>query len=264
MSPEPSGATAAAPLLLACALGAERFALRAGAGSARLVCTGMGKDRARRAVSSALAQGERVPGALLFAGFGAAVGPGIRPGDAFVATEVRDAESGPAVLPDTAALVAALRGSGLTVHTGPLFTADRVVRGDRRAELHAEGVLAVDMETSAALRALPAGMPAAAVRIVVDTPEQELLRPGLLLHGFRAWRALRAAAPVLAAWQPSPPSQLKAPQFTTPQFTTPQFTTPQFTTTQPLTSQPMAPPPSRNSAADPQSAHQEGTVPPHD
>jgi hypothetical protein len=61
-------------------------------------------------------------------------------------------------------------------------------------------VLAVDMETAGALRALPAGLPTAAVRVVVDTPEHELLLPGTLFHGLRAWRALRTAAPVLAAF----------------------------------------------------------------
>jgi nucleoside phosphorylase len=129
-----------------------------------------------------------------------------------VATEVRDASSGAGDggadgraggatgLPCPDALAAALRSAGLTVHTGPLFSADAVVRGDRRAELHAAGVMAVDMETAGALRALPAGLPAAAVRVVVDTPEHELLRPGTLLHGLRAWCALRTAAPVLAAF----------------------------------------------------------------
>ena len=194
-------------LLLACALGAEQTALRAGVRAApavRLIRTGMGAEKAFRSVSSALAQEEREPGAFLFAGFGAAVGPGIRPGDVLVATEVRDASSdgaaGAVGLPCPDALAAALRSAGLTVHTGPLFSADAVVRGDRRSELHAAGVVAVDMETAGALRALPAGVPAAAVRVVVDTPDHELLRPGTLLHGLRAWRALRTAAPVLAAF----------------------------------------------------------------
>jgi nucleoside phosphorylase len=207
------------PLLLACALTAEQAALRAGvravsapgssasgahgpgtARGTRLLRTGMGQQRARRSVSDALAQGACAPGAFLFAGFGAAVGPGIRPGDVLVATEVRDADSGSIELPCPEALAGALRLVGLTVHTGPLFSADRVVHGARRAELHAQGVLGVEMETAGALRALPEGTPVGAVRVVVDTPEHELLRPGILIHGLRAWRALRTAAPVLASW----------------------------------------------------------------
>ncbi len=194
------------PLLLACALTAEQAALRAGVRAASsgpgtvLLRTGMGQQRARRSVSDVLAQGAPAPGAFLFAGFGAAVGPGISPGDVLVATEVRDADSGSIELPCPDALAGALRHAGLTVHTGPLFSSDRVVRGARRAELHAEGVLGVEMETAGALLALPGGTPAGAVRVVVDTPEHELLRPGILIHGLRAWRALRTAAPVLATW----------------------------------------------------------------
>ena len=199
--PAPQG-----PLLLACALRAEQWALRAGAGErgerAVLLRTGMGQRRSGRSVREALAQGARTPRALLFAGFGAAVRPGISPGDVLVATEVRDSEGTSAELPPCGALVDALTRAGLTVHTGPLYSADRIVRGPQRTALHAEGVLGVDMETAAALRALPAGVPAGAVRVVFDTPERELFRPGTLIHGPRAWRVLRTAAPVLAAWWP--------------------------------------------------------------
>ena len=192
------------PLLLACALGAEQWALRRAARTpgVRLLRTGMGVERAGHGVSRALAQGAYTPRALLFTGFGAAVGPGISPGDVVVATEVRDTVGEPVDLPDCAGLADALGRVGLTVRTGPLHTAERVVRGAQRATLHRDGVLCVDMETAAALRGLPPGVPAAAVRVVVDTPDRELLRPGTLVHGLRAWRALRTAAPVLAAWTP--------------------------------------------------------------
>jgi nucleoside phosphorylase len=192
------------PLLLACALGVERWALRR-AGQApgvRLLRTGMGARRAGRSVSAALPPGAHAPRAFLYAGFGAAVGPGIASGDIVVATEVRDTLGEPVQLPGCDELAAALTRSGLNVHRGPLYTADRVVRGDQRSVLHTDGVLCVDMETASALRPLPPGVPAAAVRVIVDTPEQELLRPGTLVHGQRAWRVLRAAAPALAAWQP--------------------------------------------------------------
>ncbi|MBC3841592.1 1-hydroxy-2-methyl-2-butenyl 4-diphosphate reductase [Streptacidiphilus sp. 4-A2] len=191
------------PLLLACALGAERGALRPAGRmpGVRLLRTGMvrsGPD----APSAGNWRGGVRPRAFLFAGFGAAVGPGIRPGEIVVATQVRDTLGEPVQLPGAGRLADALSHTGMTVRSGPLYTADRIVRGAERAALHADGVLCVDMETSAALRELPEGVPAAAVRVIVDTPEQELLRPGTLVHGLRAWRILRAAAPVLAAWRP--------------------------------------------------------------
>ena len=199
MTPAPQG-----PLLLACALGAEQWALRHAGRTAgvRLLRTGMGAQRAGRSVTTELAPGAHAPRAFLYAGFGAGVGPGIRSGDVVVATEVRDTLGEPVELPGGDALAAALTRAGLNVRRGPLYTADRIVRGDRRSALHADGVLCVDMETAAALRPLPPDVPAAAVRVIVDTPEQELLRPGTLVRGLRAWRVLRAAAPALAAWQP--------------------------------------------------------------
>ena len=192
------------PLLLACALGAEQWALRRAGRDpgVRLLRTGMGAERAGRSVSGALPPGAHAPRAFLFAGFGAAVGPGMSPGELVVATEVRDTLGGQVELPGCGTLADALVRRGLSVRRGPLHTADRIVRGAGRTALHTDGVLCVDMETAAALRALPPGVPVAAVRVIVDTPERELLRPGTLVHGLRAWRALRAAAPVLAAWQP--------------------------------------------------------------
>jgi nucleoside phosphorylase len=222
--------------LLACALSAEKAALRAGLRGSlrgdpgiRLLRTGMGQQRAWSSVSDTLAQGACTPSALLFTGFGAAVGPGIRPGDLLVATEVCDDSGRSTELPGPEELAGALRRAGLTVHIGPLFSSDRVVRGSRRAELHARGMLGVEMETAGALRAsLPLRLPVAAVRVVVDTPEHELLRPGILIHGARAWRALRAAAPVLAAWRPTPTDTLQpeAPNPDTPNPDAPHSGTP--------------------------------------
>ncbi|QMU69264.1 1-hydroxy-2-methyl-2-butenyl 4-diphosphate reductase [Streptacidiphilus sp. P02-A3a] len=199
MTAEPQG-----PLLLACALGAEQWALRPAGRlpGVRLLRTGMGARRAGHSVSAALRQGAYAPRAFLYAGFGAAVGPGPCSGDLVVATEVRDTLGEPVGLPGGRQLADALVRSGLGVHSGPLYTADRIVRGEQRTALHTDGVLCVDMETAAALRALPPGVPVAAVRVIVDTPERELLRPGTLVHGVRAWRVLRAAAPVLAGWRP--------------------------------------------------------------
>lgn len=82
-------------------------------------------------------------------------------------------------------------------------TADHVVRGLERRALHLQGALAVDMEAAAVLAALRERrptLPAAVLRVVVDTPERELLRLGTLPAGVRAWRTLRAAVPALVDW----------------------------------------------------------------
>ncbi|MCD0485967.1 1-hydroxy-2-methyl-2-butenyl 4-diphosphate reductase [Streptacidiphilus sp. ASG 303] len=213
---------AAAPLLVVCALGAERWALRGGdwtagrpagdgvpAPGAVVAATGMGPDRARRVVTALLEAGGAY-GAVVATGFCAAAAPGTRPGDAFVAEEVRDGEGTAIEVPSSALLADALRARGLTVRTGVLHSADGVVHGAAaRRALHEAGAAAVDMETAAVLdavrRAAP-GLPYATVRIVVDTPRHELLRPGTLTGGLRAWRALRSAVPALTAWHRTAPT----------------------------------------------------------
>ncbi|GAA0703791.1 lipoprotein [Kitasatospora atroaurantiaca] len=197
----------AAPLLVVCALGPEVWALRGGdwsgaaGGPPVLARTGMGRSRARRSLGHLLAQDSY--GALVVAGFGAAVGPGVQPGDVIVADGVRDSEGGYHPLDSAKPLAKALQARGLTAHTGLHHTADHVVRGAERRALYAQGALAVDMEAAAVLSAraeLRPALPAAVLRVVVDTPEHELLRPGTLPAGLRAWRALRAAVPALTEW----------------------------------------------------------------
>lgn len=194
------------PLLVLCALPPEKWALRGGdwagalGGPPVLVRTGMGPERTARAVGSLFAGRLPAYGGVLVTGFCAAVAPGLAPGDLVVADEVRAADGSVRAVHCPAELADALRLLGHTVHRGPLYSADHVVRGAERRALCRAGSPAVDMESAAALARLPAGLPAAAVRVVVDTPERELLRPATLPSGLRAWRVLRAAAPALIGW----------------------------------------------------------------
>ncbi|MFI6446604.1 1-hydroxy-2-methyl-2-butenyl 4-diphosphate reductase [Kitasatospora sp. NPDC050543] len=200
---------AGAPLLVICALGPEVWALRGGdwsgaaGGPPVLVRTGVGRRRAGPAVKTLLACAPGGYGALVVAGFGAAVAPGMAPGDVIVADGVRDAEGNLFTLDSGPVLAEALRARGLTTHIGVHHTADHVVRGIERRALHAKGALAVDMEAAAVLarrQEIRPALPAAVLRVVVDTPERELLRPGTLPAGLRAWRTLRATVPALVAW----------------------------------------------------------------
>ncbi|GAA2748058.1 1-hydroxy-2-methyl-2-butenyl 4-diphosphate reductase [Kitasatospora cinereorecta] len=215
------------PLLVVCALRAEVWALRGGDwsdapdGRPVLARTGMGRRRARRTVGALLASGGY--GALVVAGFGASVGPGTRAGDVIVADGVRDPDGGSFPLDLAPPLVKALQTRGLTAHTGLHHTADHVVRGAERRALHATGALAVDMEAAGVLAArseLCPDLPAAVLRIVVDTPERELIRPGTLPAGVRAWQALRATVPALTEWHrqvAATPLEPLSPSSTLPQ-----------------------------------------------
>ncbi|MFI8418999.1 1-hydroxy-2-methyl-2-butenyl 4-diphosphate reductase [Streptomyces sp. NPDC085460] len=208
----PAGdAGAAPPLLIACALGIERFALRGGErggapGPVRVVRTGMGPDHAARGASLALARHGWGGAAVIASGFCAGLAPGMHPGDLVVAEETRD-PAGTTVCDGTDLLVKALTRAlpGRTVHTGPLTGSDHVVRGPERAALAAGGAIAVDMESAATLRTARAAGPrsVAAVRVVVDAPEHELVRIGTVRGGISAFRVLRAVLPAFFEWHRS-------------------------------------------------------------
>ncbi|MFF9909714.1 1-hydroxy-2-methyl-2-butenyl 4-diphosphate reductase [Streptomyces sp. NPDC013457] len=209
--PEPP-AGSSAPLLIACALGIEQLALRSGEragapGAFTVVRTGMGPAHARRTVARVLGREPWRDAVVVAAGFCAGLAPGMHPGDLIVADETRGGPDGVTSCTGTELLVKALTRAlpGRTVHTGPLAGSDHVVRGHERAELRATGAIAVDMESAATLRtALAAGpRPVAAVRVVVDAPEHELVRIGTVRGGISAFRVLRAVLPAFFEWHRS-------------------------------------------------------------
>ncbi|MDI9885587.1 1-hydroxy-2-methyl-2-butenyl 4-diphosphate reductase [Streptomyces sp. HNM0645] len=208
------------PLLIACALGIERLALRAGGrsgapGPVTLLRTGMGPKNAERALTEALGDGaegrDRRAGVVraagvIASGFCAGLAPGMHPGDVVVADETRGAWGAtPCTATDVLTEALARAVPGRTVHTGPLTASDHVVRGQERTGLAATGAIAVDMESAATLRsARRAGVrPVAAVRVVVDAPEHELVRIGTVRGGISAFRVLRAVLPAFYEWHRS-------------------------------------------------------------
>ncbi|MFI1169009.1 1-hydroxy-2-methyl-2-butenyl 4-diphosphate reductase [Streptomyces sp. NPDC020801] len=210
---------APSPLLIACALGIEHLALRMGdrgvrgrgapvpgdqaRGPVTVVRTGMGPRAAERSVTRVLAEPPLDGAAVLATGFCAGLGPGMHPGDLVVAEETRDPR-GNVTCVGTELLVRELARTlpGRTVHTGPLTGSDHVVRGPERSGLRATGAIAVDMESAATLlSAVRAGArPVAAVRVVVDAPEHELVRIGTVRGGISAFRVLRSVLPTFFEW----------------------------------------------------------------
>ncbi|MEU0126807.1 1-hydroxy-2-methyl-2-butenyl 4-diphosphate reductase [Streptomyces sp. NPDC006289] len=206
---EPPGP--ATPLLIACALGIERLALRTGRrggapGPVSVISTGMGARAAESAVRAALGRDGAGGTAVIASGFCAGLAPGMHPGDLVVAEETRDA-AGTTACVAPGLLVDALTRAvpGRAVHTGPLAGSAHVVRGPERAELLATGAIAVDMESAATLRtAVRTGpRPVAAVRVVVDAPEHELVRIGTVRGGISAFRVLRVVLPAFYEWHRS-------------------------------------------------------------
>lgn len=206
-----SAPPAPAPLLIACALGIEQFALRSGdrggaGGPVTVLRTGMGPRAAERSVTRVLADPALSGAAVLATGFCAGLAPGMHPGDLVVAEETRD-PGGTIPCAGTDLLVKELVRAvpGRTVHTGPLTGSDHVIRGQERSDLLATGAIAVDMESAATLlSAVRAGeRPVAAVRVVVDAPEHELVRIGTLRGGISAFRVLRSVLPAFFEWHRS-------------------------------------------------------------
>ncbi|MCX4956933.1 phosphorylase family protein [Streptomyces virginiae] len=202
------------PLLVACALRIEQVALRsAGRGPGRgsagghvLLRTGMGPRAAERALGRALERPGMDRAAVLATGFCAGLVPGMHPGDLVVAEETRDPQgivtcTGSALLAEALARAA----PGRTVHRGALTGSDHVVRGQERAQLRATGAIAVDMESAATLwtASRGGGRPVAAVRVIVDAPEHELVRISTVRGGISAFRVLRAVLPAFQEWHRS-------------------------------------------------------------
>ncbi|MGQ4420956.1 1-hydroxy-2-methyl-2-butenyl 4-diphosphate reductase [Streptomyces sp. SAS_269] len=199
------------PMLIACALGIEHLALRTGerdgaGGPVTLIRTGMGPRAAERSVNRHLSEPALTAAAVLATGFCAGLAPGMHPGDLVVAEETRDPR-GTVPCVGTELLVKEVGRvlPGRTVHTGPLTGSDHVVRGPERSALRATGAIAVDMESAATLlSAVRAGeRPVAAVRVVVDAPEHELVRIGTVRGGISAFRVLRSVLPAFYEWHRS-------------------------------------------------------------
>ncbi|MFE9444142.1 1-hydroxy-2-methyl-2-butenyl 4-diphosphate reductase [Streptomyces sp. NPDC006602] len=202
---------APAPLLIACALGIEHLALRSGDrggtdGPVTVLRTGMGPAAAERSVTRVLADPALAGAAVLATGFCAGLAPGMHPGDLVVAEEARGPRGTvPCVGTDRLVKELVRTLPGRTVHTGPLTGSDHVVRGHERSDLLATGAIAVDMESAATLlSAVRTGeRPVAAVRVVVDAPEHELVRIGTVRGGISAFRVLRSVLPAFYEWHRS-------------------------------------------------------------
>jgi 4-hydroxy-3-methylbut-2-enyl diphosphate reductase len=93
-------------------------------------------------------------------------------------------------------LVMRLTGQGMKVRTGPIVCVSRLALGERRAELHAGGAIAVDME-SVWLAGAAEGRPFGVARVVLDSPSHELLRLGAAAGALKAAWALRRVSAAL-------------------------------------------------------------------
>jgi nucleoside phosphorylase len=189
-------------LLIAAPLRLEAALIGSGARGARVRKTGMGPDRAKAA---ALHLERQAGDTLLVLGFCGGLDQASVPGEVIVAQEVYVASGEENHLSQvvsctrTHELVSALAGRRMKVRSGKIVCVSRLALGARRAELHADGAIAVDME-SVWLAAGARGRPFGVVRVVLDSPSHELLRPQAVGGALRAARSLRRVAASLHEW----------------------------------------------------------------
>jgi 4-hydroxy-3-methylbut-2-enyl diphosphate reductase len=191
-------------LLVAAPLRLEAMLISSAARGALVRKTGMGPARAKSAAGELAAQPSS---RLLVVGFCGGLDDESAPGEVIVAEEVYAAadegHSEERVRCELAGeLVAGLTGRGLKVRVGNVVCVSRLALGERRAELHAGGAIGVDME-SVWLAGAAGARPFGVVRVVLDSPRHELMRPRALGGALRAAKALRRVAGALHELTPA-------------------------------------------------------------
>ncbi|HUB72829.1 MAG TPA: hypothetical protein VL979_02180 [Solirubrobacteraceae bacterium] len=177
---------------------------RAGGRAPLVRKTGMGPARSKAAAGALAGAGGR---AMLVLGFCGGLDASSVPGEVIVAEEVYAAtDEGHAeerVRCELGGqLVQHLAGRGMKVRAGKVVCVSRLALGERRAQLRENGAIAVDME-SVWLASGAGGRPFGVVRVVLDSPEHELMRVQALGGALRAARALRRVAGALHEWAPA-------------------------------------------------------------
>ena len=190
-------------LLVAAPLRIEAALISSAARGASVRKTGMGPERAKAAAGELVSQRGA---AMIVLGFCGGLDSGSVPGEVIVAEDVYAASdeghTEARVSCDlTSDLLQRLTGLGMKVRTGHVVCVSRLALGDRRAELHAGGAIAVDME-SVWLSAGAGERPFGVVRVVLDSPTHELMRPQAAAGAVRAARVLRRVAGALHEWAP--------------------------------------------------------------
>jgi 4-hydroxy-3-methylbut-2-en-1-yl diphosphate reductase len=190
-------------LLVAAPLRVEAALIASAARGAVVRKTGMGPERAKTAAGELVGDAGRL---MLVLGFCGGLDATSVPGEVIVAQEVYAAQDEGHVEARvrcdlTQGLVQRLTGRGLKVRVGDVVCVSHLALGERRAELNALGAIAVDME-SVWLAAGTDGRPFGVVRVVLDSPQYELLRPRAAAGAVRAALALRRVAGALQDWAP--------------------------------------------------------------
>jgi 4-hydroxy-3-methylbut-2-en-1-yl diphosphate reductase len=136
-------------------------------------------------------------GPLLTMGVATALAEELRPGDLFIASELRTSTTH-IMSPCGALLHRAVRRLGLRAYLGPLLLAERGLPSPKHCAT-ASGALATDVE-SAYLARLPHIGTAVDLRVITSAAAAQPRSPSTMWSSLAALRALRAAAPAMNQW----------------------------------------------------------------
>jgi 4-hydroxy-3-methylbut-2-enyl diphosphate reductase len=191
-------------LLVAAPLRIEAALISSASKSALVHRTGMGPAKAKQAAGQLTARASQ---ALLVLGFCGGLDEASVPGEVIVAKEVfaavDEGHEEQRIDCDLAdALVRQLTGLGMKVRVGSVVCVSKIAVGERREQLLGHGAIAVDME-SVWLAPGAGERPFGVVRVVLDSPSHELLRPQAVFGALRAASALRRVAAALHDWVPA-------------------------------------------------------------
>lgn len=191
--------------VLAAPMRVEAALISSAAKGAQVRKTGMGPAHSRTA---AWALARDAGSAVLVVGFCGGLDAESVPGEVIIAERVYAADD-PHQHQDeriecalSGELVTHLGGRGLKLRTGSIACVSKIAVGEKRAQLHSTGAIAVDME-SVWLAPGAGERPFGVVRVVLDSPSHELFRPQAAFGAWRAARALRQVAAALHEWAPA-------------------------------------------------------------
>ncbi len=190
-------------VVLAAPLRIEAALISSAARTALVRKTGMGPEKARVAAGTLTGAGS----ALLVVGFCGGLDEESVPGEVIIPVEVYAAtdegHEEQRVRCDLAPqLVKHLAGRGLKVRSGSIVCVSKIATGERRETLLAGGAIGVDME-SVWLAAGAGARGFGVVRVVLDSPTHELMRPQAAVSALRAAWALRRVGGALHEWSPA-------------------------------------------------------------
>lgn len=182
----------------------EHVAIKRGATTTAVLRTGMGPAKAAAFVAGDDARRIAPGSPVAVVGVAGALAADLKPGDVIVADSLVSTDGKISIdLPGAPLVASALAAAGIDARIGPLSCAHVIIKGDERDKLAATGAIAVEMESAwlaDGLGVAAGERPFAVVRVIIDTPSQELFSRHTVRNTPMVLRKLAAVIAPLERW----------------------------------------------------------------